>query len=58
MKYTFFERTSAYPEFKSSQKIESCPCFNTSAINMVCPRTVIGENMTQVLWFVVSLYHA
>ena len=44
MKYTFFQRAFAYPEFKSSHKIESCPCFITSAIHVFCPRTVVGEN--------------
>ena len=50
----FFQRSSAYPEFKSSHKIESCPCFITNAIDMFYPRLVIGENKHKCLWFVVS----
>ena len=40
MKYTFFRRFSAYPKFKSSHKIEPCPCFRASAIDVFFPRTV------------------
>ena len=45
MKYTFFQKSSA------------CPCFITSAIDMFYPRTVIGDNKTQVLIFFGFLYH-
>ena len=41
-----FHRYSAYPKFKSSRKVEPCPCFITSAIDVVCTRTVIRENKT------------
>ena len=53
----FFQRSSAYPEFKSSHKIESCPCFITNAIAMFCPRTDIGENETQVFMVCGFIYH-
>ena len=57
MKYTFFQRSSAHPEFKSSHKIETFPCFITNAIDMFCPRTVIGENRTQVFMVCGFIYH-
>ena len=54
MKHTFFQRSS---EFKSLHNIESCPCFITNAIDMFCPRTVIGENKTQVFMVCGLIYH-
>ena len=37
--------------------IESCPCFITNAIDMFSPRTVIGENKTQVFMVCGFIYH-
>ena len=57
MKYTFFQRFSAYPKFKRSHTTEPYPCFITSAIDIFCPRTVVGENKNQAFMFCGFIYH-
>ena len=53
----FFQRSSAYLEIKSCNKTESCPCFITNAIDMFFPKSVIGENKTQVFMVCGFIYH-